>query len=129
MEDLKNCCLCNKDIKETQSRVMHTECNYVHRKCEEQYKNGSLKKDTRPTTDITGIVWEGKCHNCELMGHWETCPNCNGKGTITRNATIAEVVEVGKNYIAFRDEVNGLMTGEILDNIRIVNGGRLRESI
>lgn len=69
MEELKPCYLCNKEIEETQSRVIHTECNYVHRKCEEQYKNGSLKGHTRPTPDLTkGIVWEGECGCCKGHG-------------------------------------------------------------
>ena len=37
--DEKTCFLCEEKIEEVQSRVMHTECKYVHRKCEEAYKN------------------------------------------------------------------------------------------
>ena len=39
--DKKICFLCEDEIDDTQSRVIHTECRYVHRKCKEARKKGS----------------------------------------------------------------------------------------
>ena len=63
-------------------------------------------KGLNPFSDLTkGIEWvSGKCTTCEGEGRVEhgvsyagkgyiPCKNCNGTGTITRPATIEEVVE------------------------------------
>ena len=59
--------------------------------------DSALKEITRPTPEaIKDIVWTGKCEHCEGLGYHEemyTCHKCNGKGTITRPATLEEVAE------------------------------------
>lgn len=57
--------------------------------------------NTRPTPEaIEGIIWVGKCPNCNGAGKlnldsgsYDPCLRCDGIGSLTRPATIEEVLE------------------------------------
>ena len=69
------------------------------------------------------IQWAGECDECVNAfmeglcngGHSITCPKCNGTGTITRDATLEEVVE------GCRQMIECLLSIDIVKGIDLLN--------
>ena len=83
-------------------------------------KEASRLWNTRPTPEaIKDIEWVGECAICEGKGalpmfspefnksdHRTTCMDCKGEGTITRQATMQEVVEVMVKLLSLKLDVH-----------------------
>lgn len=112
MEELRECPFCGESRVHIEKGEfidsMHSiEC--LNPACAVEFNSSSveeLKKrwNTRPTPEaIKDIEWVGECHceqgvvkiaDCQGRNYSETiCDLCNGKGTITRQATVGEVRE------------------------------------
>ena len=94
MEEIKPCTLevcthywigCAKNCRATTIDKV-SECSWYQR------------WNIRQTPDISGIEWVGECDTCTNWCRDITkpipCHKCNGTGTITRPATIEEVLEI-----------------------------------
>jgi hypothetical protein len=73
-------------------------------------KEASRLWNTRPTPEaIEGIEWTRHCGECGGEGEMNDimCEVCNGTGTITRQATMAECLEASKVAIRLSFCING----------------------
>ena len=93
-------------------------------------------KVDRPTPD-TGIEWVGECDNppCDKGRVWHVqsttatvpmnCPKCNGTGTITRPATLKEVIGQAKDMIKILNSMDNMLGLSQAKQALTINNGRL----
>lgn len=140
----------NKRVKQgtTIDELVIIHCK-THQCCMDDNKSELVNAilDCKYVEAIKDIEWVGDCRSChgKKVLNWKyksvDCHTCKGKGTITRQATMGEVVEWGKlshmalnprfwdskEHEAWHSDIPNMMTAfEALRNTITVNGGTLR---